>query len=632
MAPLKSPIVLACLAWTLLVAAAAAISVNASYESTMEQARVAARVAFEKDLAFRTWNMTRGGVYVTVNKQNRPNPHLAVPDRDLKTVDGHMLTLINPAYMSRQMYEIQKQSAEVQGHITSLNPLSPDNSADPWEREALGQFQVGAPEVFSRETLEGKPYLRIMRPLRVEGDCLRCHGKQGYKKGEIRGGISVSVPLSGHLKEFRDQATHTAAGMGLVWAIGLTGIVGGGRRLQRSMAREREARLAAEAASQAKGEFLANMSHEIRTPLNGMMGMLQILDNASPEEQAEYVKMAYESGQRLLVLLCDILDFSKSEAGQLRLCCENFNTATLLRNTADVFRAVCARHGLEMTLRLDPGLPETLVGDEARLRQLLFNLLANAVKFTPTGTVTLDAWATPHGARPNSVRLYVVINDTGIGIPDDKLEHIFEGFTQVDGSFTRQYQGAGLGLALAKRIVELMDGTLTVQSEPDKGSCFFLQVPLALPPRDAKGAGAATGEDARGERPRSLRILLAEDEEISRLSTGMMLARLGHEVVDAQNGLLAVEAMRGGGFDLVFMDIQMPEMDGVQATRAIHEMEDLAGRARTPIVALTAYAMPGDRERFLALGLDGYLTKPVQAEDLRQALLDCCKPCQDLGS
>ncbi len=622
-------IALACLGWTLLVGAAAAITLHASYGSTMEQARVAARVAFEKDLSFRRWNVSRGGVYVIVGGQNRPNPYLDAPDRDLKTVDGRTLTMINPAYMSRQLYDIQKETAEVQGHITSIKPLRPGNEPDDWEHRALLGFQKGVPEVYSEEMIDGKPFLRIMRPVLVEGLCVSCHAKQGYKEGELRGGISVSVPLSGHLEQFHDQAAKTLGGHGLIWAIGLFGIVTGGRRLSRSLETERQARLEAERASAAKGEFLANMSHEIRTPLNGVLGMLQLLDGASPEEQADYVKLAYESGQRLLSLLNDILDFSKAEAGEIVLHQETLATRDLLSKAADVFGAVCAKHGLTLDLRVAPDVPEVLLGDEARLRQILFNLLANAVKFTPTGSVTMEAWAKPHGTNSGVARLYLSITDTGIGIPDDKLDMAFEGFTQVDGSFTRQQQGAGLGLAIVKRLLRLMGGSLSVVSEQNKGTNFLLQLPLPLPPQDGQDAPEAC---CTGLAPESggLNVLVAEDEEISRLFASTMLARLGHRATTVASGREAVEAMRQCSFDLVLMDIQMPVMDGVQATRMIREMEEAEGRAHTPVIACTAYAMPGDRERFLALGLDGYLTKPVQLEDLRQTLDALTKPGAEL--
>ena len=616
-------ILLACAAWTLLVIAAAAVSINASYESMLEQARVAARVAFEKDLTYRRWNALRGGVYVRVNEKNQPNPFLTVPDRDLHTVEGVTLTMINPAYMTRQAYEIQRFSAEVQNHITSLNPLRPQNLADPWEHRALLSFHSGIPEVFSHETINDQPYLRIMRPVHIEQDCLRCHAAQGYKLGAIRGGISVSVPLATHLREFRTLTAKTAAGYGLVWAIGLAALVAGGRGLGRSMDKEREARLAAEAASVAKSEFLANMSHEIRTPLNGVLGMLQLLrDPASPEEQGSFVDMAYDSGRRLLALLNDILDFSSMEAGELKITAEPFCTRDLLTSAANVFAAACAENRLNLRVVADDSLPVTLLGDEARLRQVLFNLLANAIKFTPSGSVLVEAWVRPHGTDFGRVRLYLAITDTGIGMEDEKLGTMFERFTQADGSFTRRYQGAGLGLAIVKRLIDLMRGTITVVSETGQGTSVYLMLPLALPApipaAQACGVEGAKGAEARKDEPR--RVLLVEDEEVSRLATKLLLERLGYDVTCAANGQEAVEAWSGRRFDVVLMDIQMPVLDGVEATHIIRAMEAQRDLPRTPIIALTAYAMPGDRERFLEAGLNEHMAKPVQLEDLKHVL------------
>ncbi|MBI5520942.1 MAG: DUF3365 domain-containing protein [Desulfovibrio sp.] len=626
---MKKPLLLAGLAWTVLVLIAAAISIAASRESMLEQARVAARVAFEKDLTFRRWATQRGGVYVKVGPLNQPNPYLSVPERDLKTVDGTRLTLINPAYMMRQVYDIQQHSAQVQGHITSLDPLRPGNRADTWEHEALGNFENGtADERFAVTELEGKPLLRIIRPMRVEEPCLKCHAGQGYSVGDIRGGISVSVPLESHLREFRTQAGKTAAGYFLVWGIGLAGIVCGGRRLDQSIAKEHQARVEAEAASIAKGEFLANMSHEIRTPLNGVLGMLQLLkEKNTPEEQADYLNMAYESGNRLLSLLNDILDFSRVEAGQLRLERQPFSPRELLRSAAAVFEASCAKHGLTLTISPDKDLPDELIGDEARLRQVLFNLLGNAVKFTPHGGVTVEAWARPHGANPDLARLYLSITDTGIGIPAEKISHVFERFTQVDASYTRRYQGAGLGLAIVKRLMDLMGGSIDVDSEAGRGTTFTLQIPLEQSkeaPAQAPTPPCATEEPGQ----KGQRLLLVEDEEVSRLSAQVMLRRMGYEVVTATDGVAAVEAWRRGRFNCVLMDIQMPLMNGVEATQAIRELEREQGRPRSRIVALTAYAMPGDRERFLSAGMDDYVTKPVQPEALLLALrkAGCLRP------
>jgi PAS domain S-box-containing protein len=383
----------------------------------------------------------------------------------------------------------------------------------------------------------------------------------------------------------------------------------------------REAKDAAEASSRAKGEFLANMSHEIRTPLNGMLGMLQLMQGgaAAPAEAELYTGLALDAGRRLLGLLNDILDVSGMESGRVTLRREPFAPAEILDSVANMFHIACAGKRVDLSVALEPGAPQLLLGDEARIRQILFNLVGNAVKFTPAGSVRVEAWTGTRDIRPDSVRLYFCVSDTGIGIPRDKLGYVFERFTQSDGSFTRQYDGAGLGLAIVKRLVQLMDGSIVVDSEVGEGTSIWVQLPLARPP--AGQSVAASPPEQEGEAPR--RILVVEDESVSRLAMRAMLERLGHAVTTAANGLDAVQAFGGESFDCVFMDIQMPEMDGVEATQRIHSMQDALGLRRTPIIAVTAYAMPGDRERFLAAGMDAYVSKPVQEEDLSRALKHC---------
>ena len=379
-----------------------------------------------------------------------------------------------------------------------------------------------------------------------------------------------------------------------------------------------EARDVAEASNRAKGEFLANMSHEIRTPLNGMLGMLQLLQGgASPQDQEEYVGMALDAGRRLLGLLNDILDFSSMEAGHLALHRAPLRLHALFDSVHNLFFMACAPKNLQLSFKVWPGVPEALLGDEARIRQILFNLVGNAIKFTPRGTVKVEAWLSTQPRKPGQVLLHISVADTGIGIPDEQVDYVFKRFTQSDASFARKYEGAGLGLAIVRRLVNLMGGSIAVDTEVGSGTCIHISLFLDMPPA---GQSVLPLAEAAPKDAAPLRLLLAEDEAVSRLAVRTMLTRMGHKVTAVENGLQAVRAFAEADFDCVFMDIQMPELDGVEATQRIRAMQETGVRPRVPVIALTAYAMSGDRERFLGLGMDGYVSKPVQEADLVEAL------------
>ncbi|MDR3641162.1 MAG: PAS domain S-box protein [Humidesulfovibrio sp.] len=379
------------------------------------------------------------------------------------------------------------------------------------------------------------------------------------------------------------------------------------------------AKSAAESANKAKSEFLANMSHEIRTPLNGVLGMLQVLRGGVPsDKQTLYTGMAYDAGRRLLSLLNDILDFSRMEAGYLSLVHEPFLLQDVFDSVSSVFKMTCVAKGLELTYSMGPDMPHPLMGDMARVRQILFNLVGNAIKFTPSGGVRVEAWSRPVPGDETRLHLYICVTDTGIGIPDDKVEHVFQRFTQTDASYIRQYEGAGLGLAIVKRLMQVMGGDITVDSKLGLGTAIYLHLPMAVMPPVADKEETVVA-DARTE-SRRLAILVAEDEEVSQIAIRVLLTRMGHKVVCVNNGREAVEALRRSPFDCVFMDIQMPDLNGVEATKQIRGLTDPPDRAGVWIIALTAYALTGDREKFLAAGMDDYVSKPVQAEQLAEVL------------
>jgi PAS domain S-box-containing protein len=369
---------------------------------------------------------------------------------------------------------------------------------------------------------------------------------------------------------------------------------------------------AAQAATIAKNEFLANMSHEVRTPLNGIMGLSQLLRTTNlTEEQAGYMDMLDGSARNLLALINDILDISKIEAGSLAIQQIPFSLSKLLREVAGMYEKLAAEKGIDFAIQQPDDLPPALVGDPLRLKQVLINLVGNAIKFTRQGVVSVHIHRLHNAAQGSRLRFEV--RDSGIGMTPETLQKIFHPFTQADASTARIHGGSGLGLAICRRLSELMGGSIRAESRLGQGSRFIVELPF--------GQYAGTQDDDQPEVSRPplqlgpLTILLVEDQEVNRTFVQRLLERQGYRITPAADGLMALDLLEREPYDLVLLDIQMPGMGGEEVLARLRQGEQTS-REHLPVIALTAHALAGDRERLLESGFDGYISKPVQMDQL----------------
>lgn len=609
-----SPVVL----WVVVLTASLMWNIRTVDKNMVETVKSIGRSFFKEIETNRLWNARHGGVYVPITENTQPNPYLEVPNRDVTTREGLQLTKINPAFMTRQIAEIAKVESNIQYHITSLKPIRPANKPDIWEAKTLGGFEDGNKELFG--FFPGPMVYRYMAPLSVRRACLKCHAKQGYQLGDIRGGISVTIPASGYVNTVQESKNiliiiHAIA---LVLGIGVFYLFKRSRDKQMELKDQQnlileQAKIAAELGNRTKSEFLANMSHELRTPLNAVLGFSQLMcnDPGTTETQRENLQIINRSGEHLLTLINDVLDMSKIEAGRITLEPGDFDLGDMIRDIIDMMGIRAEAEGLELTLDQSSDFPRYIHADPVKLRQMVINLLGNAIKNTREGGVTLRLGATP--TDDAKVRLACEVEDSGIGIAEDDLKRIFEPFTQVgERSDTK---GTGLGLAITRQYVELMGGELTVESKVGKGSLFRFEIPVeTVPAEKIEEADPSRGQVIGFEPGQpNWRILIVEDQLESRLLLRKLLERVGFEVREAVNGQEGIDVFEAWQPHFIWMDRRMPKMDGLTATRRIKAME---GGKETIIVALTASVLKEQRYEVLESGCDDFLRKPFREAEI----------------
>ncbi|MDR1383717.1 MAG: response regulator [Planctomycetaceae bacterium] len=628
----------AMIGWTLLVLILALIFARLAMRDYFDEAKAQARAAIERDLSYRAWCSQHGGVYVPVTEETLPDPYLNHNERDVTTTDGKQLTLIAPAAMTNEVHHKEQDTSEfLVSHLVSDKPLSQTNACDAWEAKSYHQlYHRAAEEIAEIVEVNHEPHVRMIRPLLVSTDCMACHAQHGYEVGDIRGAISVTLPIRKLLDRKYAIVQQVIIGYTAIWLIGMTGLVLGWRRMKRYDAMQTQtiktlrrkenalqrAKIEAEDANETKTLFLANMSHEIRTPMSAILGFSDLMYHKElvEEERGRYIGIIRNNARLLLDIINDLLDMTKIESGKIQLEAIPVSPCQVCEDVVSLMRVRANEKNIGMESVYHFPIPDSIITDLARLRQILINLVGNAIKFTTQGKVAVEV----RFRESNGLyHLEYTVRDTGIGMTEEQMERLFEPFMQADSSINRNFGGTGLGLVISQKFAHLLDGKIDVTSTPGVGSAFTLTIPV-LPAEGfrwiEKREEQELSENVRKnesvfqkeipKRP-GKRVLLAEDGIDNQQLFTILLKKMEVDWELAENGQQAVEtALRsretGRMFDLILMDMQMPLMDGYTAMRTLRD-NGWNGK----IVALTAYAMKGDLERCKEAGANSYICKPV---------------------
>ena len=615
---------------TILIGSSLALNINQEHETARELAKVEALGSYNKDLAFRRWASKHGGVYVPITDSIKPNPHLNfLGEQNVTTTDGKKLTLINPAYMTRLVFQLGAEQYGQKGHITSLNPIRPENKADEWETKALKRFEKGETEYSSIEKIDDKDYMRLMQPMFVEQSCLKCHSDQGYKLGDIRGGISVSIPVSNYeniVQAKIKSLTHTHL---LSYLVIIFFSTLGYRRILIEMKKRNKAqkiilhnetillkqnndlRIAKEKAIESdrlKTVFLQNMSHEIRTPMNAIMGFSSLLPAYFDDKKClkEYSNIIMQRCDDLLCIINDILDISKIESEQVTKHIEECKLEDVINSITYFFTEEKNRQekdNISLNITNQDSDNFTFHADYGKLNQILNNLISNAIKFTDEGFITI-------GFKINEKeQLEFYVSDTGIGIHKKDQELIFERFAQVEQGANRIYGGTGLGLSIVTGLTDSLSGSIHLKSEPNKGSTFTVCLPQLS--ASTKSSSQNNTKSKVNFDFTNKNILIVEDDMPNAKYLQEVFNNTSANILVAHNGSDAIEIAKQTNLDIILMDIRLPDLSGYEVTQQIRKENK-----EVSIIAQTAYASGNDRQQAYDSGCNEYLSKPVRSKKL----------------